>query len=527
MNLSKYKIKAVILTGFGIVILLIMFLLIVVLLQANKITTLTEEMYTHPFTVGSNLRNIRLNIYEMEHTMEKLVLTDDFNKIEPAVLKIDSIEKKTLHKFEIVKKQYLGDPNDAKDAYQSFINWKLVYHEIIQTLRQGDKIKATNLLHGAGIDYNDALLLKIRILDEFADNKALSFYKHSKVVHRSLYRIVVLFFSIIIVLTGIIGLLISKSITDPINKIVKSIIRISKQNFNVEIDTEEQNHFILLDKSVIQLEGLSKSLVQQYNKNQEIQKELLESQNAMIYLLEDVNEIKQELEKTNINLELSNKELEAFSYSVSHDLRAPLRHISGFADLLTERFQDSLPEKAQRYLQTIKDSAHQMGALIDDLLQFSRTGRKEMQQAEMDTNSLIKEVLHSLQNEAKERNIEWEIGELPLAFGDYSMLKQVWINLLSNAIKYTRAKPTANIEIGYKDQNNEYLFFVRDNGAGFDMKYASKLFGVFQRLHSSDEFEGTGIGLANVRRIISKHGGRTWADAELDKGATFYFTLPK
>jgi PAS domain S-box-containing protein len=237
--------------------------------------------------------------------------------------------------------------------------------------------------------------------------------------------------------------------------------------------------------------------------------------------------LEQKVIKRTEQLELANKELEAFSYSVSHDLRAPLRHISGYVELLTERFHDSLPEKAKHYFESIAGSAIEMGALIDDLLQFSRTGRQEMQQADLDMNMVLLEAMDEAKKDTKDRSISWSVKELPSVYGDFSMLRMVWVNLLSNAVKYTRSKPEAIIEIGFTKDSREFVFFVRDNGAGFDMKYANKLFGVFQRLHSSDEFEGTGIGLANVRRIISKHGGRTWAEAKVDKGATFYFSLPK
>lgn len=226
-------------------------------------------------------------------------------------------------------------------------------------------------------------------------------------------------------------------------------------------------------------------------------------------------------------LEAANKELEAFSYSVSHDLRAPLRHINGYVDLLTERFRGSLPEKVIHYLDTIADSARQMATLIDNLLQFSRTGRQEMRQAGIDMNIIFMEMLETVKKESPERSIEWVIVTLPYVYGDNELLRLVWFNLLSNAVKFTRRKEKAIIETGFKEDDKEYIFFVRDNGAGFDMQYAHKLFGVFQRLHSSEDFEGTGIGLANVRRIILKHGGRTWAEGELDKGAAFYFTLPK
>lgn len=237
-------------------------------------------------------------------------------------------------------------------------------------------------------------------------------------------------------------------------------------------------------------------------------------------------ELEQRVQERTAQLEVANKELEAFSYTVSHDLRAPLRHINGYIELLTSRFPDALPEKGQHYLANIVESANEMGVLIDDLLQFSRTNRQEMRHSKFDMNGLLREVMNGVKYGTNGRDIAWETAVLPHVSGDYNLLKLVWINLLSNAIKFTQKREKARIEVGFQDGSKEFIFFVRDNGTGFEMKYAQKLFGVFQRLHSDKEYEGTGIGLANVRRIVLRHGGRVWAEAELDKGATFYFTLP-
>jgi len=230
-----------------------------------------------------------------------------------------------------------------------------------------------------------------------------------------------------------------------------------------------------------------------------------------------------------VELEGAYRELEAFSYSVSHDLRAPLRHINGFVDLLTQHAADSLGERERYYLRVIADSSQQMSALIDDLLTFSRMGRSEMQRITLSSESVVHDVIkNAMEAEAKDRRIVWTIGPLPAIEADPAMMRQVWTNLIGNAMKYSRTRPTSEIEIGCDNTApNEAVFFVRDNGVGFDMQYADNLFGVFQRLHRAEDFEGTGIGLANVRRIISRQGGRTWADAHKDKGATFFFSLPK
>jgi len=243
---------------------------------------------------------------------------------------------------------------------------------------------------------------------------------------------------------------------------------------------------------------------------------------------EEIRGLNHELEKRSTELEATNKELEAFAYSVSHDLRAPLRHMVGYAELLRKKASSVLDDKSQRYMTVILDSASRMGHLIDDLLAFSRIGRVETQKTLVNLDQLVKEVLNELRQETDGRDIVWKIGTLPVCHGDRSMLRLVFINLLSNAVKFTRTRPRAEIQVGCThEEKSEVMVFVRDNGAGFDMKYVNKLFGVFQRLHHPDAFEGTGIGLATVQRIIHRHGGTVRADGAVDQGATFYFSVPK
>lgn len=242
---------------------------------------------------------------------------------------------------------------------------------------------------------------------------------------------------------------------------------------------------------------------------------------------QQIRKLNEDLKRQAVQLEAANKELEAFSYSVSHDLRAPLRHIDGFVKLLDKSANSSLDERGRRYLGIIADSARRMGALIDDLLVFSRMGRVEMRRAKVETDALIHEVLETLQEEIQGRKIEWKVARLPQVQGDASMLRQVWANLIANAVKYSRPRDPAVIEIGCNENDGEFAFYVRDNGVGFDMQYVHKLYGVFQRLHGPEVFEGTGIGLANVQRIVLRHHGRVWAEGKLDAGATFFFTIPK
>ena len=244
---------------------------------------------------------------------------------------------------------------------------------------------------------------------------------------------------------------------------------------------------------------------------------------------EKVRSLNAELEHRVIDrtsqLEAANRELEGFSYSVSHDLRAPLRAMSWFSNILVEEYGKQLPQGAQRYLGLVQENSHKMDALIDDLLLFSRTGKQDLKVQKVNCAQLVEQIVSELLTKWKGREVEVVVGKLPACQADPALLKQALVNLLSNAYKFTMGKKNARVEIGSKIIKGERVYFVKDNGAGFDMRYADKLFGVFQRLHSTAEFEGTGIGLAIVQRIITRHGGKVWAESEVDKGATFYFTI--
>jgi len=243
---------------------------------------------------------------------------------------------------------------------------------------------------------------------------------------------------------------------------------------------------------------------------------------------EEMQALNQELAKRSSALEASNRELEAFAYSISHDLRAPLRHTAGFAELLRKSATASLDEKSQRYLKMIQEAANRMGSLIDDLLAFSRISRAEAHYSNLSLQQLVQEAMAEVGQDASDRQIIWKIDPLPHWYGDRPMLRLALVNLISNAVKFSRTRPQAKIEIGCIEHDHDHVvLFVRDNGVGFDMKYSNKLFGVFQRLHPQEAFEGTGIGLATVQRIAHRHGGRVWAESTVGGGATFYFSLSK
>jgi len=242
----------------------------------------------------------------------------------------------------------------------------------------------------------------------------------------------------------------------------------------------------------------------------------------------ELRQARDDLEKRSAELAASNKELEAFAYSVSHDLRAPLRHMAGFSELLQKNSAQALDGKSKRYIGVILESAKRMGALIDDLLSFSRIGRSETNKAAVNLGQLVEEALSEVRRDLRDHKIVWKIDKLPAAYGDRAMLRLALVNLISNAVKFTRTRSPAEIQIGQMPaSDDQVIIFVRDNGVGFDMKYVGKLFGVFQRLHSGEAFEGTGIGLATVQRIAHRHGGKAWGEGAVDQGATFYLSISK
>ncbi|MEN4017105.1 MAG: ATP-binding protein [Methanobacterium sp.] len=239
-----------------------------------------------------------------------------------------------------------------------------------------------------------------------------------------------------------------------------------------------------------------------------------------------LNKMNEKLKKRTEKLKDANEELEAFAYSVSHDLRIPLRAIDGFSRILMEDYEDELDSEGKRLLNIIRENTHKMGQLIDDILLLSRASRQEMKFRDVDMEELVKRVFEEQKSSSQSQNVHLKLEHIPPAYGDLALLQQVFSNLISNSFKFTEPEDERIIEVGAKNGKNETTYFVKDNGVGFDMKYKDKLFGLFQRLHGADEFEGTGVGLSIVQRVIRRHGGTVWGEGEPDKGATFYFSIP-
>jgi signal transduction histidine kinase len=334
-------------------------------------------------------------------------------------------------------------------------------------------------------------------------------------------------------LSLIIALLISgwfqNALTRPILEVTALTRRVVEQrDFSLRARKTTQDEIgALADAVNDMLAEIGRRADAQEQLNRSLEREMAERQHADAEVRKLNEELEQRVADRTTQLEQANKELEGFSYSVSHDLRAPLRAVVGFSKILIEDHAGQVGEDAVRKLNVIQSEAHRMGQLIDDLLAFSRLGRKAMNMIELDMTELARATYAGLNGQYQVAPVDLRLGSLPRAKGDRVLLGQVWANLLSNAVKFSSKREKPVVEVSAISDEKEHIYFVRDNGAGFDPRYQNKLFGVFQRLHSANEFSGTGVGLALVQRIVSRHGGRVWADSKPGEGATFYFTLPK
>jgi signal transduction histidine kinase len=325
------------------------------------------------------------------------------------------------------------------------------------------------------------------------------------------------------------GTLISRHIVRPLDDLTRASEAIAAGALDARVKVERRDEIGRLATSFNAMNDQIAAAHRELEARVQHRTAKLEEAHALLgQQVHELERTRGELEHRAGELAALNRELEAFSYSVSHDLRAPLRHIHGFVGLMEHSAGSRLTDEEKRWLGTIASASGRMGRLIDDLLAFSKMSRASLVPHPLDLNRLIADVKKELTADGSSENVEWHIGTLPTVEADEALLRQVFINLISNALKYSKGRPRPIIEIGATDDDHgQAVVFVRDNGVGFDMKYAKKLFGVFQRLHNDEQFEGTGIGLANVQRIVHRHGGRVWANAQLDQGATFFVALPR
>jgi signal transduction histidine kinase len=519
MKLKDLKISAQLSIVITILLTMSVLIAVVAFYKSTKIEKYTNIINNHPyrvreavFHIESNLQQIRMAQFEFYTTKTIRDKNISFQSIKASM---DSI----TYRFYILHTYYLGPRIDINKAYMAFTAWRTALDNNLQLApNEETDSDRQNILFTAKESVNRGILVnRLATIRNFAKAKNNELFALLYELNKSLYIQMRIMIIAILALTIFATYILLRNIRRPLKEITKAAQQFGDGNMNVRSIYTSKNEF-----------GHMSSVFNAMADQIKIRSEETEKHSReLIIVNKELAFENEEKEKRATELGISNKELAAFSYSVSHDLRAPLRHINGFVDLLLSRFYDTLPEKARHYLDNIADSSGQMGLLIDALLKFSRIGRQEIQKTDLNMNDIVQEVKTTLTLDNKLRNIEWHIAELPHVPGDHALMQMVWTNLLNNAVKYTGTREKAIINIKAAENNGNLTYSVADNGVGFDMTYVHKLFGVFQRLHSNEEFEGIGIGLANVQHIISRHGGRTWAEAEIDKGATFYFTLPK
>ncbi|MGA8148340.1 MAG: ATP-binding protein [Gallionellaceae bacterium] len=452
------KVMILVAAGYASVLMLVLVLGLMAIAGMERLHSVTDDLYTHPFTVSNAALEMKSALFEIRNKIVQVVLIRNRNDdVGQSISEMNAFDKTARADLGVVKANFLGNMDKVRETERLLDQWGAIRAEILRLVQNGEMAEAEKMVKTVGTPKFDEIIPRVDYVISFAQGRAKSF----------------------------VG----------------------------EADKEAAAKISL---AMWLLAGLiaSISLSGGYVARQ------------ISLLIRRGEQVEEELRKNSAQIEDANKELEAFSYSVSHDLRTPLRAIDGFSRILLDDYTDKLDDEGKRLLNVVRDNTSRMGQLIDDILKFSRAGRVEITFSEIDMEQLAHTVFEELQPSVAGGNLQLEIEPIPPARGDRAMMHQVFVNLLSNAIKFSRSRETARIKVGGSIEGDEAVYYVKDNGVGFDMQYVDKLFGVFQRLHGVTEFEGTGIGLAIVKRIITRHGGRVWAEGKVNEGATIYFALP-
>ena len=505
MKLKNIKISNMLNFSLTIIMVLVIVLGAMVLYNSNRLWQSTRDLHNHPLTVESAIGATQVDILNIRIQMKDLALDKNENILNERIISIDKFENDAVNQLEILYNSYLGPKEDIDKLKASISEYKAIRDIEIDLVKHGKTIEASQIILPSGeggIQVNE-IITNLGIINKFAKNKADTFYIEAQNQRMQIIILTSTVLVIILILAFVVITVLKRAILKPLIELTEANSSFQSGKLGIRSHYESANEFGMLAHS--------------FNLMAETVEEEIEKKN------------KREVELIHVknNLEAANKELEAFSYSVSHDLKAPIRHITGYASLLVRKYLDLLPEEGRGYLENISFSTQNMGELIDGLLEFSKTGRVEMKLAQIDMNEIVDKLIQPIIEQDIEHRIHFNISLMPKTIGDQEMFKSVWSNYIENSIKFTAKKDLVEITIGAEENDDSIIYFIKDNGAGFDMNYSAKLFTVFQRLHSREDYEGTGIGLATVRRIITRHGGQTWAEGKVGEGATFYFSLVK
>lgn len=557
----RFSLRNKIISGYAILLILFFGTTIFSIQRIDRLQKNVQMTHDHPLTVTRAVISIEVNITAMHRSMKDVAITQNARTRQKYIDLVKKTELEALENYDIVKTAILGEEGleMVKKSELEFLNWNRIRIKVIKNMEAGNYEKAQTITKTTGDNYVRNLLANLKALEAYAANKAMGFTQDSFNISRKTRSIKVL----LLITSGIISLFISiylsisftKRLTainiattkmangnlgslveikgdDEINNLASNFNTMARKLKNLYENLEEKvrQRTTELEKSNVELNQLKSELEKKVEERTidlaDKVRKLNKNKQNMEQVVENLNQTTLRLKEEGEKLDTANKELEAFAYSVSHDLRAPLRAIHGFTKILLEDYIDNLDEEGQRIGKIIQSNTVKMGNLIDYLLQFSRMGRTAIKLTEIDMRHLALSTFKEEHAAHCQREITFSADELPPVTADINMIKQVWTNLISNALKFTANKEKATIKVGYYQEEKTTVYTISDNGAGFDMKYIDKIFGVFQRLHSEREFPGTGVGLAIVERIVLRHNGKIWADSKPNEGAKFFFTLP-